>query len=518
MKTQHEKAGTEGYCGALHWVRVGGTPHPILPWLAVKYLGILLACLAALIALIEYRLMPLAREGRVVSGDWQGENAAINRMNAAKVKADRNDPVWRSEGIPPPGAKDSKRRILVVGDSFVWGDGYANANDIWWRQLERELRQRGYAGVEVVAAGLNATSTQDHLHWLRDLKLLERLAPDLVVLGYVTNDPDTWDAEGRYRVKQIGREVRIPRWRGLDRTLGRVAPHLATQLKQQLTRKWESRLTDAYSYSEWELKLLEPPNIDAYRSIVLELGEFIRGTGTPFLAATLPNSPQKDHFEARHRPIAPIFAAAGLPFHDLLDDFLQAYPAGGEGLQWGINPANGHPGRISTRFYAGEVADILERQYPDLLGPKSDHPRFEPDINDWMPPEARVRQVGAGDWELVYPKPGDPTLTLPLGKPHVLLAFAEPAAIRSVTVSGAGLREAELHLATVDPATGVERKERQALGTRNGTEAVWHTSGVPGADRVNTLSLAARFDAPADDANTRTLKLHIDFEEPPRSP
>jgi hypothetical protein len=512
MKAQHESnAIAVNYCGALRWVKLGGTAQPVVPWVAVKYLAIFLACFLALVAIIEFRLATLAKQGQVVSDDWQSENEAINRMNHVKVKSDGNDPVWRSEGIPLPGVKNGNCRILVVGDSFVWGDGYSNVNDIWWRQLERELLHRGYEGIEVVAAGLNGASTQDQLHWLRDLELMERLDPDLVVLGYVTNDPDTKDAQGHYYVKQIGRDVRIPRWRGLDRTLGLAAPHLAMQLKQQLTRKWESRLTDAYPYGEWERKLLEPPNLDAYRSVVLELGEFIRRTRTPFFAVTLPNSPQRDYFEARYHPIAPIFAAAGLPFHNLVDDFVRAYPSDGAGLKWGINPANGHPGRASTRFYARDVGDILERDFPDLLGPKTVRRRVEPSINDWMPPDANVRRVGIGQWELVYPEAGALAPRLPLGKPHVVLAFAEPVAIRGVKVSGARLRASELHLASVDPAAGVERKELQALGPRNGDDAVWQLSGVPGADHVNTLRLAAQFDAPANDAKARTLKVHIEF-------
>jgi lysophospholipase L1-like esterase len=500
-------------------VKLGGAARPILPWIAVKYFAILLACVAVLIGVVEFRLSRLAQAGRVNSQDWQNENAAINRMNAAKIKADARDPVWRSEGMPLPAAKDGKRRILVIGDSFVWGDGYANANDIWWRQLQRELRRRGYGNVEVVAAGLNGASAQDQLHWLRDLGLLERVVPDLVVLGYVTNDPDTQDQQGRYRVKQIGRDVKRPRWRGLDRTLGRVAPNLAAQFKQQLVRKWESRPRDAYPYAQWELKLLEPPNLDAYREVVMGLGEFMRQAQVPMFAVTLPNSPLKDHFEARHQPVVPVFAAAGLPFYDLLDDFLRAFPAKGEILQWGINPANGHPGRVSTRFYAVEVADILERDYLGRLGPKSGDQPVQPNINDWMPPAARVRRIGGGDWELSYPEPGAAALTLPLGKPYVQLAFAEPVAIRSVSIAGAGLRESELHLATIDPATGVERKEPQALGSRSGPQAAWPTAGVPGADEVNALALAAQFDARFDSApngaEARVLKLHIDFEAQP---
>jgi hypothetical protein len=128
------------YCNALAWIRYRGTDIPVLPWVAIKYFVVAVCCVVALVAIVEWRLAVLAGEGRVTSDPWQREDARIGRMNAAKVKASPENPFWRSAGISPALTKASgKSRILVIGDSFVWGDGYVNANDIWWRQLEREL-------------------------------------------------------------------------------------------------------------------------------------------------------------------------------------------------------------------------------------------------------------------------------------------------------------------------------------------------------------------------------------------
>jgi lysophospholipase L1-like esterase len=269
---------------------------------------------------------------------------------------------------------EGRRRILVLGDSFVWGDGYSNANDIWWRQLERELRQRGYGDVDVIAAGVNGASTQDQLRWLKTLGIDGLGSPDVIIFGYVTNDPDVRRADGSPYVKQLGDIASVPRWRFLDKTLGRVAPNLTAQLQQRRIAKVQSRIPDVYPYAEWERKLLEPPNLDAYRGVVHDLAATMRMIGVPYFFITLPNSPDRARFTERYAPIEPLFAAAAIPFHNILDDFVAAYPLGSEVLQWGINPANGHPGPVSTRFYARKAADILERQYPHLLGVKSPGP------------------------------------------------------------------------------------------------------------------------------------------------
>lgn len=507
------------YCSAAGWIGSGRRRKPVLPWIGVRYFAIFLACLVSLVGILEVGLWILGQEGRVVSGEWQLENESINAMNRAKVKSRPDDPLWRSDGIPVSGPGKQKQRILVVGDSFTWGDGYLNANDIWWRQLERELRHRGYFGVEVVSIGFPGASTQDELRWLRDMGLLDKLEPDAVILGYVTNDPETKGPDGKPLVKQVGRDVAVPTWKCLDRTLGRIASRLSAQIKQRLARKWESKIVDAYPYSEWEIKILEPPNIDAYRKVVRELGDFVRNSGKPFFVVTLPNAPSREQFEMRYRPIAPIFAAAGLRFYNLLDDFVREYPSGGEILQWGVNPANGHPGPVSTRFYARKVSDILERDFPSALGPRdARQPKLEPSINDWMPPNANLRQVGLREWELVYPPGGAPAPKAPLGKPHVMVAFAEPVAIRRVSVSGSALKSAELYLTVVDPVTRVERKHHVDLGAKVGNSEKWTIEGNDEAANVNTLKLAAELDPAAVETKARTLRLRIDFDDPPVRP
>jgi hypothetical protein len=268
---------------------------------------------------------------------------------------------------------------------------------------------------------------------------------------------------------------------------------------------------DTYSYSDWELKLLEPPNIDAYRKVVRELKTFLDGTGKPSFVVTLPNHPGPDHFRVRHAPVAEIFRSADLRFHDLLDDFVREYPPGGEVLQWGINPANGHPGTVSTRFYARKTADILERDYPDLLGAKSPLPAGRrPRINDWMPPAADVREVRDGEWVLSYPAPNDEMLEMPLGRRHVVLAFEEPVPIDRLRLRGDALGGAEVFLASTDPVTGIERKDSVGLGHRTGQALAWDTKEVVGADRVNAIRIVADLTPEVRGVEGRRLGLSIE--------
>lgn len=505
--------GAARFCRALTWIRVGARDLPVLPWLAIKYLLYFVLGAAAVIGATELWLSHLSSRRAVVSNEWTLENARINWMNREKVAAATPlDPIWRSKGIPDIPPKSAKPRILVLGDSFVWGDGYANANDIWWRQLDRELKHRGYYDVEVVAAGLNGASTQEQLRWLRDLPLLDQMKPDLVIVGYVTNDPDVLNAAGEPYVKQIGRDVEIPSWDGLDRTLGRVAPTLVAQLRPRLTEKWASRVEGAYAYADWELKLVESPNIEAYGEVVRELATVLTSRNLPTFFVTLPNSPNADHHELRYRAVKPLFRAAGLPFYDLLDDFVREYPPSAKGtsgsiLRWGINPANGHPGPEATRFYARKVVDILEQQYPKLLGSLSPAvPAARPRINDWMPPSLGVRALPSDEWLLELPPAGATLPHLPMGEPHVILAFDLPASIRAVALEGDDLLEARLWFTSVDAHTGVEREDPVAVepALRLDHALRWSLEPFPQHGHVNTLRLQAKVDSPPPD---RRIKL-----------
>jgi hypothetical protein len=253
----------------------------------------------------------------------------------------------------------------------------------------------------------------------------------------------------------------------------------------------------AFLYADWELEILESPNIEAYGEIVQSLGDWVRESGRPFFVVTLPGAPTKEAFESRYSPVAPLFAAARLPFFDLIDAFVREYPATNAGvgssvLQWGVNPVNGHPGPVATRFYARQVTDILERDFPHVLGVRFDaEPGLVPKINDWMPPAATVTETGPSQWRLLYPRPDTLAPRLPLGEPHVVLAFDLPVAIRKVKLSGEMLDGARLWFTSVDPVTGVDRGDLLGGDARRGATVEWVLGGTSGVDSVNTLRIAA---------------------------
>lgn len=88
------------------------------------------------------------------------------RTNALGARADREVGLARTPGV---------RRIVLVGDSFTWGEDVSNP-ETFAHHLERRLER-----TEVVNLGVHGYGTDQQLLHLRGLGL--RLRPDLVVLG-----------------------------------------------------------------------------------------------------------------------------------------------------------------------------------------------------------------------------------------------------------------------------------------------------------------------------------------------
>ncbi|MGK7933880.1 MAG: SGNH/GDSL hydrolase family protein [Microcystaceae cyanobacterium] len=489
-------------------------PKQVLPLPVYALKSILVFNLLILLGfvIVEKQILPnLESQSQIVSQKWQQEDQKINKNNANKNLADDivdEDPnwipeaasnwMWRSKGFPVELQKTTPKRILVMGDSFVWGDGYANMNDIWWRQLQRELNRRGYSQVEVIAGGLKGASTRHQFNVLKSLNILEQYQPDLMILGYVTNDPD----EGMVKLFRYIRLYRDPALNFFYNLNNRkIFPKLTKQLMSARRKKLLNILQNdenGYEYGTWKLKLLEGKSFEKYKETIKELGEYLSTTQIPSFFITLPNSPNLETFKPHYAKVQPLFEQNNIPFLNLLDDFVAKYPKNEQpnDLSWGINPANGHPGTISTYFYAIKAADFIEKNYPEALGEKDSIPRkSEVKINDWMPayPELDLQRQSSGVYTFEYPESQEFMLSMPNERPYVQLNLENEIDIKEIRLSGNGLNQAVLEYTSVDPQLGYDTHQVYSLAEKTGNSLSWNLENEPLAQSVNTLRLSADF-------------------------
>ena len=465
----------------------------VLPLRASACLLISLISLLGGIGVLEYWLIPyLEAQGRLGSWDWQRHNIKVTVNNRFKNAASRACPVWRSVGHPVAEARERARRILVMGDSFVWGDGYANMNDLWWRQLQRELSRRGYGDVEVIAAGLRGDSTRTQLEAAR--VLLPRYRPDLIIWGYVPNDPDE-------KVVRIYRAPREPAFQFLDRAGKAVVPHvnaLIQSMRDHKRAQLYGNQDEGYPDFEWELKLLEGHNFELYKRTIAALARLHARSGVPGFAMALPHFPFKDHFAYRFSKVRELFESRGIRFYDILDELVAQYPGvhsyGGQLLSWGVNPVNSHPGPRLTHFYGMKAADILEADYAPLLGSRTMHrDRVLPHINDWLPVNLYLQATGVAQWRFVYPVREVLMPAMPIGQPYVQFNLAMPVALKAIELSGPGLQKAHTFVSLIVPDEGYDDGHCLGLGDKVGSAVQWRLEGKAGTRLVNTVRVVARF-------------------------
>lgn len=118
---------------------------------------------------------------------WDREFQYLERANE-QMFGSRDHP---NGGLAAPGMPNvpGAVRILVLGDSFVYGSGLADPDARWWVKMQDALDEQTAPGAfEVRALGAPGAGTTMQRDWLLS-EPVRRLDPDIVIVGYVVNDP-----------------------------------------------------------------------------------------------------------------------------------------------------------------------------------------------------------------------------------------------------------------------------------------------------------------------------------------
>jgi len=385
-------------------------------------------------------------------------------------------------------------RILVLGDSFVWGYALSNVNQIWWRVMAGELERRGY-DCQVIAVAYPGAGTAEELEWLRDTPLLEDIDPDLILIGYVTND----------HYDQMVGGVYDPVWLSFlaDRTQALATPIRTDvffpELYQFLDLKiYKKHMDYGFSYIPVDRGML--PGYE--RDVLRPLGELAREAGIPLAVIPTPETPRRG-FETVYRVILPLFEQAGMPVYNPLDEFIKKYP-NYSNPYFSASRIDMHPGPASSWFLGEYAADAVERNYAAILGEKRGGERALPiEINDWLPLMLEPRAIQESDrvsqYVIEYPDQSSRPdfenhdhgnfLVLPLRRKYVKLNFKNPVRLSRVKIEGEELLSAEVWTLGINKTLGFDDQRPNRLGRRRGGQCQW-------ADRsgryVTSLLVSAR--------------------------
>jgi hypothetical protein len=432
---------------------------------------------------------------------WNIDDGIINNMNYDKISTDRKYPLVKIKGIASD--TDAKVKILVLGDSFVFGDGSSNLNYLWWNQLSSELTRRGY-NCTVYAVGQGGASTFDELKWLKNTSMISDLDPDIILIGYVTNDPDYDPSVGGdtpYLGNYYGtfsqfldmpfKDIMMKYWPGIYKTLDMRATLIFAP-----TGIFRDKIGDQMAV--WEGKtLLDKNHLSQFNSYVVKpLGKFAASISIPIVLVTTPEDPDLNGFKHNYAPVLPLFEQAGIKTYNMINDFYNTCSADKYKDNYSINPANSHPGTTDTWFYSKYIANMLESNYPKILGKKTLTGKevYNIHVNDWMPYSLTPRIVTECDtsaqYIINYPAQNSEGsfLTMPVKEHYIKLNFKYPVDISTVTIGGKKLDSTTLLVTCINEDLGFDDQKMHNLGKKSGRTCEWTDSN---SLRVTSLCIHA---------------------------
>ncbi len=409
---------------------------------------------------------------------------------------------------------ENTKRIVVLGDSFVWGHASLDRNEVFWRLLENELRAEGY-NVRFDAVASPGVSAYNEIDWLTRTDLIDVLKPDMILIGYVVNDPIEPRVDRRVldrdladeTVKYIDTNTLVP----FSSTLGKVLPAIYSKLSSYLTEK-QLYKTDATYYLTGELTPILTGEVREYyeENFVGPLDALAAEKQIDVAVMHLPFSPNASLAKALVKPLPEIYAACGnVRYYETIDAFQNDFADKKHAANYYVNAGDGHPGSATHFFYAQQLKQILLENYPDVLGEKQDANLRGKDIllNEWIPyrvsPQAVSLSPQSAEYTITYPseklseekqykshgKEIVPYfLTIPLGEHYIRVSFENPVDLKSVEIRGEDIDDIELFYAKINEELGYDDHTLSPFGKKSDGAYLW-TDDTP--YRVTGLCLRA---------------------------
>ena len=356
---------------------------------------------------------------------------------------------------------DDAFNIVVIGDSFVWGASSLNRNELFWRVLENDFRKEG-KNVNVFGVGMSAANAYEELSWLTDYSLVEDLDPDLVIFGYVYNDPDDSVVIPE---SSVNWEEELPFMAPLKKLL----PNIYNSLIESIAAK--TMYTDKFSDSDYMNYDGAPPVLkgrfyEKYKTDFVEkLDAYAATADFPIAVVTLPTLPNNSTLERLYEPLDELYSQCeNVDFYNCIDEY-NRFASSKHSENYQVNSADFHPGSATNRFYADYIKTFVEKDFSDVI---TDLPEaYEDDtveINDYLPYGISLQKTFEDEktvkYEITYPSMSEPYnmfgievsdyyLFNPLGKPYVKLCFSKEVSLSQVQTEGQ-YESVELHYTRLD--------------------------------------------------------------------
>jgi hypothetical protein len=290
------------------WSRATFRPVDTVGHVRLRLLVLGLCCILATVlggvaVIVDWKLgSSAARNGAPVAGFvppyQEAEEAAWMRDQAFLVyqnylRFGEGPAIAASQFEQPAHPNPDRVKVLVIGDSFIWGHGIVDTDMRWHDLLERELNTNTSPGTfEVVGMGSRGLSTLGQSQ-IFTAEMIDRLDPDVVVLGYGENDQIPRGDEagicadgaatcGMLSLESLPEYVECVAGRkggapALVRKLVHpILPNLAAELARRACDNGETRTAE--ESPEYYFEILRKPTAGPYWSLFVEAAGTLRAS------------------------------------------------------------------------------------------------------------------------------------------------------------------------------------------------------------------------------------------------
>ena len=243
--------------------------------------------------------------------------------------------------------KEGTKRIAILGDSFVWGDGLPY-DQTWSHKLSEMIRNNGYDNYEVMSCGRNGWSTKDELNWLVDHGFDYEI--DFLILAWTANDLDFGNIPQRY-----------PQWQNASvfESIEKYFPYSFEFTSSSINNIIIKGSKD-YGYINWERKLYDPENLKRYKILMGKFKYNVDINNCRKIIFMTPNN-SSSRFRELFDNVTPIFDSLKLEYYNIYPEVKNEFNGRSTRSLW-ANHADGHPGQEMTSFYSRKMFDYLVRE------------------------------------------------------------------------------------------------------------------------------------------------------------
>jgi len=437
---------------------------------------------------------------------WSDETNKTNQIIADKFYERGSDlfPIMldKTTKIEP---KNNKKRILVIGDSYVWGYSNPNINNLYWKQLYQKFREEGYNDIEIYAAGLGGFSTEDEYNYiLCNEKLMKEVDPDLIIITYVPNDPEPKNEDGIPIYFETA-------WGGAQRKkiLEKLFPNLYQEIKNRVTygitdNLYVLKIAGKYFNYRWDAYrdlITSGKNLDRYEQVLIKVDHKMQELNVPYFYYYQDNAILATQILNINNRVTDLMKKNNIPFYNHLSG---AGEYVGKLMNKGIinsdslkvNPVDSHPSHVLTSYYANDVYDILKSDY-DFIFPNKKSVNLELNIND-SSPVLDITKVRDHYYKIIYPEIDNVQsyeskyLYLPLNQDYVKLNLEFPMYIKEIKLYSSDATNLDLQLNIIDRETGLDLNSitQQFYEPKKIGENTWSVN-----EKVSSINLMADFNS-----------------------